>query len=390
MELVPRFFDLPQSESFFLFGPRGTGKSTWLRSAVPDALWVDLLQPEVFRQFSARPERLAELLESRKQEEPRTIVIDEDQKLPEILGLVHSLIEEKKGRQFILTGSSARKLKRTGVDLLAGRAILRTFHPFMASELGAEFFLENALELGMVPLVLAAHRREEVLSTYIDLYINEEVKTEGLVRNIGNFTRFLEAISFSHGSVLNIANVSRDCQVGQKTVESYVSVLEDLLLAFRLEVFAKRARRQVSRHPKLYFFDCGVFRNIRPKGPMDKVSEIDGAALEGLVAQHLRAWSENKYPYPELFFWRTRSGNEVDFIVYGSHDFAAIEVKNAPQVRPQDLSGLLSFREDYPECLPILLYRGKERIKQKGILCIPVNDFLIDLRPGACITDVVC
>ena len=203
METVPRFFNAPE-DSFFLFGPRGTGKSTWLKSCYHDALWVNLLNPEEFRAFSAAPERLRHLLDGRKPADCKTVIIDEVQKLPEILGLVHALIEEKKGWQFVMTGSSARKLKRTGVDLLAGRAVVRSFHPFLAAELGTLFDLEQALQIGCLPLVCAAKRPHDVLSAYIGIYMNEEVKMEGIVRNIGGFSRFLEAVSFSHGCVLNV------------------------------------------------------------------------------------------------------------------------------------------------------------------------------------------
>jgi predicted AAA+ superfamily ATPase len=217
--------------------------------------------------------------------------------------------------------------------------------------------------------------------------MNEEVKIESLVRNIGNFARFLEAISFSHGSVLNVSNVARECQVGQKTVEGYIDVLEDLLLSFKLPVFTKRAGRELSDHPKFYIFDAGVFRAIRPLGPLDKPSEIEGVALEGLVAQNLRAWASLQDARNDIYFWRTRSGNEVDFIIYGAQEFSAIEVKNASHVRAEDLRGLKAFREDYPESKQFFLYRGSERLRRDGILCIPVKDFLINLRPGKSIMD---
>ena len=388
METVLRFFDPPEN-SFFLFGPRGTGKSTWLKSYYPDALWVNLLNPDEYREFSARPERLRNLLDGRKTSGRKIVVIDEVQKLPEILGLVHALIEEKKGWQFILTGSSARTLKRTGVDLLAGRAVLRSFHPFLASELKASFDIKQALKTGCLPLVCAASRPQEVLATYIGIYMNEEVKMEGIVRNIGGFSRFLEAISFSHGAVLNVTNVSRDCQVGQRTVAGFVSVLEDLLLSFRLPVFTRKAGRALVDHPKFYFFDAGVYRSIRPTGPLDNPSEIDGAALEGLIAQHLRAWSALRGKRTDLFYWRTRSGNEVDFIVYGADVFAAIEVKNTDQIRSSDLQGLCAFLEEYPESTALLLYRGRERFKKKGVLYMPVEEFLTGLSPEREIKEIM-
>lgn len=226
------------------------------------------------------------------QPDETTIVIDEVQKVPELLSVVHSILELKRGYRFILTGSSSRKLKQTGVDMLAGLAVLRTMHPFMAGELGSYFSLETALEQGMLPVVWDSPSPSDVLKSYVGVYLREEVMMESLVRNLGNFSRFLEAVSFSHGQVLNISNVARECGVQRKSVEGYISILEDLLLASRVPVFQRRAKRAVTGHPKFYYFDTGVFRSIRPKGPLDSPDEINGAALEGLVFQHLRAWSE--------------------------------------------------------------------------------------------------
>ncbi len=384
MEFLPRFFSAPNG-SFFLFGPRGTGKSLWAQTTYPDALRVDLLDPHALRHYSARPERLRELLDAHPH--ARQVVIDEVQKVPEVLPVVHALIEERRRVQFMLTGSSARKLKRSGVDLLAGRAVWRSLHPYMAAELGARFDLERALRHGLVPLVLAAGDPADVLRTYAALYLREEVQLEGLVRNVGVFSRFLESISFSHGSVVNLSAVSRDCHVERKTVEGYVGILEDLLLAFRLDVFTKRARRAVVAHPKLYLFDTGVYRSLRAAGPLDRPQEIEGAALEGLVAQHLRAWIAYRSDEHQLYFWRTRSGVEVDFVVYGTTGLWALEVKNSTRVRPEDLRGLAAFRQDYPQSQCLLLYRGAERLVVDQTLCVPVGEFLRSLRPDGPISE---
>ncbi len=219
------------------------------------------------------------------------MVLDEIQRVPALLPLFHSLIEEKKGWRFVLTSSSSRKLKRRGVDLLTGRAVLAWLHPFLASELGPYFRLADSLEKGLLPIVLDAEEPDRVLETYAALYLKEEVQTEGLVRNIGNFSRFLNLISFSHASLLNVSNVARECEVERKVVEGYVAVLEDLLLGYRLSVFTKRARRAVVKHPKFYLFDAGIYRSLRAEGPLDRSEEIQGSALEGLVAQHLRGGS---------------------------------------------------------------------------------------------------
>lgn len=380
MATLGRFFQDP-GLSFFLFGPRGTGKSTWLRQRFPDALWVDLLDPETARRMDSRPSRLRELIAVR--EGLDTVVIDEVQRVPELLSSVHQLIEERRGLRFVLTGSSARKLKRSGVDLLAGRAVLRRMHPFMAAELGDRFELSAALTLGLVPLVLDSPNPAATLAGYASLYLREEVMQEGLVRNIGSFTRFLEAISLSHACVLNLSGVARECEVSRKTVEGYVAILEDLLLSFRLPVFSRRAGRQLVSHPKFYFFDAGVFSSLRPRGPLDSGPEVGGAALEGLVAQHLRAWLDLSGSESQLAFWRTRAGNEVDFVLYGPEGFFALEVKSRAAIQPQDLSGLKAFHAEYPEATPLLLYGGSERLRLGGVTCLPVDRFLRDLRPGS-------
>ncbi len=376
---VPRFFEAP-STHFFLFGPRGTGKSTWLRQAYPDALWLDLLRPEVHRQYAARPERLRELIAGNP--ERPVVVIDEVQKAPVLLDVVHDLIERRSGPRFVLTGSSSRKLKREGVDLLAGRALVRSLHPFLAAELGERFDLDRALRLGLVPLVLGSPEPEETLKSYVALYLREEVQMEGLVRRFDSFARFLEAVSFSHASILNVSEVARECQVSRKTVEGYLEILEDLLLAVRIPVFTKRAQRSLSSHPKFFWFDAGAFAAMRPAGPLDRPEEIGGAALEGLVAQHLRAWIDYSGEDASLSFWRTRSGSEVDFVVYGRGGFWALEVKHSGTIRPGDLRGLKAFREDYPEAELRLLYRGEETREVDGILCLPCEVFLKGLIPG--------
>ena len=381
MEFVGRFFELPE-RSCFLFGPRGTGKSTWLRHIAPDALHLDLLDPSMYRSLTARPERLRELLAGTPA--ATTVVIDEVQRVPSLLSVVHALLEEDAPRRFVLTGSSARKLRRRGVDLLGGRALYRTMHPFMAAELPS-FDLAQALQMGLVPLVVNAPDPRAALDGYATLYLDQEVQAEGLTRNVGNFARFLEAVSFSHGGLLNVAAVARECAVERKVVAGYVSILEDLLLAFRLPVFRKRAKRQTVVHEKLYLFDAGVFRSLRPKGPLDRPSEVDGQALEGLVAQHLRAWVGYATPgreRPALYFWRTRGGAEVDFVVYGESGLTAFEVKNAATAYRGDLRGLRTFRADYPEAEAALLYRGEERLRIDGIWCLPVVEFLRELRPG--------
>ncbi len=196
----------------------------------------------------------------------------------------------------------------------------------------------------------------------------------------------MEAISFSHGSLLNISNVARECEIERKVVENYIKILEDILLAYRLPVFTKRAKRALIKHPKFYLFDVGVFFTLRPKGPLDSPEEISGAALEGLIIQQLKTW--NAYsgnPY-EIYFWRSQGGVEVDFVLYGETGIIAIEVKNTNRIRPADLRPLQSFAKDYPQCKQIFIYRGKEQIMRNNILCIPCENFLEKLIPNKSLT----
>ena len=379
METIHRSFSIPKG-SFFLFGPRGTGKSTLLKERLRNALVVDLLDPERLRGLAADPGRLRAMVEGHPKAD--AVVVDEVQKLPELLPVVHSMIEAKRYPPFVLTGSSSRKLKRSGADLLAGRALLKTLHPFMASELKDRFRLDEALRLGLLPVVLAAPDPAETLRTYAALYVREEVMAEGLVRNVGSFSRFLEAVSFSHASLLSVSNVARECAVERKTVEGYLSILEDLLLAWRLPIFARRARRELVAHPKFYLFDSGVFRSVRPAGPLDRPEELDGQALEGLVAQHLRAWLSYRSDDGTLYFWRTRAGTEVDFVLYGSFGLFAFEVKNSARVFPRDLRSLKAFQDEYPEAQAVLLHRGRDRLRLDDIPCIPVAEFLRTLDPA--------
>ena len=379
MSFFPRFVRVGR-DSFFLLGPRGTGKTSWCGHEYPDALRVDLLNPAVLRRYSATPEYLIELLEANAK--AKHVVIDEIQKLPTLLEVVHLLLERKTGAQFILTGSSARKLRRQGVNLLGGRATQKLMHPYMAAELGTRFKLGTALRQGMLPVVWGADDPLSVLEAYNALYLHEEVQMEGLVRNMGSFARFLQAMSFSHAEVLNLANVSREAQVSRKTVEGYLEILEDLLLGFRLEVFTKRAKRQLAAHPKFYFFDTGVFRASRLAGPLDSSTELDGAALEGLVAQHLYAWCDYSQSKHSLHYWQTRSRVEVDFVVYGESGLYAIEVKNTKRIDARDLTALKHFAEDYPQANRYLIYRGDDRLKRDGILCLPAQEFLMELKPA--------
>jgi uncharacterized protein len=360
--------------SFFLFGPRGTGKSAWVRRAFPDALYLDLLDPELHYELLAAPQRLARKIEPSQDR----VIIDEVQKVPAILDEVHRLIESRRTR-FVLTGSSARKLRRSGVNLLAGRARTRHMFPLTARELGSDFDLAHSLRFGQLPAAYVERDPGGFLAAYVQTYLREEVLAEGLTRNLGAFARFLETASLSQASQLNVSSVARDASIDRKVAESYFGILEDLLLAVRLPAFTKKAKRRLVQHPKLFFFDAGVYRAIRPKGPLDTPSEIDGAALETLVFQELRAHCDYGDLGYTLHYFRTSGGHEVDFVLYGERGIVAIEVKRGERIRSGDLTGLETFLADYPMARAYVVYGGSRRYREGGIEMVPAATFLREL-----------
>src|SRR3990172_7512162 len=365
--MYTRVLEPPQRQSFFLFGPRGVGKTAWLRRRLPDALFFDLLDADTYTRLLASPARLGDEIPAGYR---GWVVLDEIQRLPDLLNEVHRLIEARRLR-FALTGSSARKLRRRGVNLLAGRALTRFMHPLTVAELGRDFDLRRALLHGCLPFACTERNPRDYLRSYVTTYLREEVQQEGFARNLGAFARFLEAASFSQGSVLNMAAVARDSAVNAKVAEDYFSILEDLLIAVRLPVFAKRAKRRVVAHPKFYFFYAGVFQAIRPRGPLDSAEEIRGGALETLVMQQLRAVNEYGDLGYSLHYWRTAAGDEVDFVLYCERGLLAIEVKMAHTVRPEDLRALRRFRESYPRAKTFFIYTGSRRRHEAGIEIIP-------------------
>jgi predicted AAA+ superfamily ATPase len=301
--------------------------------------------------------------------------------LPALLNEVHRLIEERK-LTFIMTGSSARTLRRRGVNLLAGRAYTFHLYPLTAAELGSSFSLSFSLQHGHLPsLYSAAENPELFLDSYIETYLREEVLQEGVTRNLGSFSRFLEAAAFSQGSVLNISDVARESGIERRTVSNYFDILEDLLLAFRLPVFTRRAKRRLISHSKFYYFDAGVFRAIRPAGPLDRPQEIEGQALETLCIQELKAVNEYYGMGYSLHFWRTSHGVEVDCVLYGERGLIAIEVKHSSRIHARSIRGLRLFLSDYPEARAYLFYMGKREEYWEGIHVIPVDKALRSL-PG--------
>lgn len=364
------------TDSFFLFGPRGTGKTHWIRSSFPNALYFDLLDYETYRSFLSNPTSLRDKIPKGFKD---FIILDEVQRIPELLNEVHRLIEEKRYR-FGLTGSSARKLKQKGVNLLAGRAIIHTMHPLLLQELEKDFSIEHALKYGLLPSTFDPHRDpQEYLSSYVTAYLREEVMQEGLTRRLDSFSRALEVASFSQGSVLNISSVAREAQVSRKAMEGYFTIMEDLLLATKVPVFTKRAKRKLINHSKFYFFDVGIYRTLRPMGPFDRPEEVEGAALETLLYEHLRGINDYLRLNYSIYFWRTQSQHEVDFVLYGEKGLFGFEIKRAKTIIREDLRSLKLFADDYPEAKLFILYGGKEKLYFNNIIALPFVEALKEL-----------
>lgn len=315
----------PPDASFFLFGPRGTGKTSWLKQHYSKAPYLDLLKSDLYNDLRAEPQRLWKMIPSNYK---GPVIIDEIQKIPQLLNEIHAAMNEDRSLyQFVLTGSSARKLRMAGVNLLAGRIRIKNFFPLVVPELVSDFHLKKALKYGLLPEAYTAKDPESYLESYLKTYVDQEVRLEGLVRNADDFARFLEAASLSQGAVLNISNVASDCGVPRKTVQSYFEILEDLLIAYRLPVFQKKAKREMIKHDKFYFFDPGVFQIIRPRGVLDSESEISGATVETLVFTQIKAVNELRGWGYQLSYWHTKRHLEVDFVLYGKKRLIAIEVK---------------------------------------------------------------
>ncbi len=339
----------------------------------PNGLYVDLLDARNFNEFTADPSRLSDRIPKGFND---WIIVDEVQKVPALLNEVHRLIEQRHLR-FVLTGSSARRLKKgkDNVNLLAGRALTCRLYPLTASEQGNKFDLTRALDSGQLPLACTSADPESFLQSYVQTYLQEEIQLEGWTRSLPAFTRFLEAASFSQGSLLNISAIARDCAVKRKVVENYFSILRDTLISYEIPVFRKRAKRDTTQSAKFYFFDAGVFRTLRPAGPYDSDTEAQGIALETLVLQEIIALNSYRRWNYGIYYWRTRLGKEVDFVLYGKRGFKAIEVKLSSRIRTKDFNGLKQFNEDYPEADLIYLYSGTRRFNEHGVEIVPVDIF---------------
>jgi len=316
----------PPSQSFFLLGPRGTGKSTWLRALFPDAHLIDLLSEATYQGLLANPASLANQL--RAVHPGKWVIIDEVQRLPALLNEVHRFIEQKR-LKFVLCGSSARKLKRSGVNLLAGRALNRSMHPFVPEELGESFDVDNALQFGLLPIVWDSVEKSETLTAYAQLYLKEEIQAEALVRNLSGFARFLPIAALYQGQALNVSNIAREAGIARTTVVGYLEILEETLLCFRLPAFEAKMRVRERKLPKWYWCDPGLVRAIkRSSGVL--IPEETGALFEGLVAQLLRAYIDYRRIFDVMYYWAPAGSvkTEVDFILRRNREFVAVEVKS--------------------------------------------------------------
>jgi Predicted ATPase (AAA+ superfamily) len=338
-------------------------------------MYIDLLDYSTYATLVANPGRLDAMI---PKDYDKWVIIDEVQRVPELLNEVHRLIEGRKIK-FILTGSSARSLRRKGVNLLAGRALTYHMHPLTIQELGESFNMDHALTYGLLPKIVTDPNPKKYLESYVQTYLKEEIQQESLARNIGSFNRFLEVASFSQGSVLNFSEIAREVMITRFTAADYFQILEDLLIATRIDAFSKRAKRKIVAHQKFYFFDAGIYRILKPTNPLDTREEGDGAAIETLFFQSLRAINDYFELGYKIYFWRTSTGTEVDFILYGPSGFHAFEIKRSSQVSTKALSGLKAFGKDYSEAKLYLLYFGKHNEYHGNITAMPFEQALKDL-----------
>ena len=373
---IDRVLDVPrlaQRKSLFLFGPRQTGKTALIRHALPDARYYDLLDSNDFAALSRRPSLLAEELGPRT----RIIAIDEIQKLPSLLDEVHRLIEREKVR-FVLTGSSARKLRRGGVNLLGGRAVSRTLHPFTYRELRERFELTRALDRGLVPSIYFSDKAHDDLAAYVGTYLKEEIAAEALTRNVPAFSRFLEVAALCHGRMLNYSAVASDAQVPVSTVREYFQILEDTLLARTLPAWTRSRSRKPISTAKHYFFDTGVVRHLQHRSRLARRSPEFGEAFESYVFHEITTYIDYAEQVP-FGYWRSTSNFEVDFVIA---DKTAVEVKAKDPVGDRDLRGLRALQE---ECLLknyiVVSLEARPRTVA-GIRILPWEHFLDQLWAG--------
>ena len=374
-----RLLKLPEN-SFFLFGARGSGKSTWLRQHLSDGYWIDLLEEGKYQEFLARPQLFAE--EIAGVDKHRWIIIDEAQRLPHLLNEVHRLIE-RDGRKFALCGSSARKLRKAGVNLLGGRATRRLMFPLLPQELGKDFDLLTAMQVGTLPLIVKSSKPVEKLKDYVQMYLREEIQAEAIVRNLPAFARFLPVAALFHGEVLNISSLARGAGAHRNTIAGYIEVLEDTLLAFRLPAYQPKLKVKEQQHPKLYFVDSGIVRSIkRQLGPM--TIEERGSLFEGWVCNLLRAMINYRDLADDMYYWAPAdSKTEVDFLLVKGDLKVAIEAKSSEYLTKDDYKGLRAVTDLKGLKRRIIVYSGStKRVTEDGIEVLPVNEFIARLDAG--------
>ncbi len=354
--------------SIFLLGPRQTGKSTLVRHQFPEAKYFNLLQADAFRQFSAAPETMRQSLAPND----RLVIIDEIQKLPSLLDEVQFLIDSNKNIRFILTGSSARKLKRGGANLLAGRALMANLHPLVSPEVEFKSLLAR-INRGSLPGILDSPIFEEDLNAYVGTYLQEEIRAEGLVRSIENFSRFLAVAGFSNGEQLNFESVANDAQVPARTVREFFQILEDTLVGYQLHPFQKTKRRKPVASSKFYFFDVGVTNSLIGRFGIRAGTEAFGRALEHLIFLELRAYLDYRRLRQPITFWRSQSQLEVDFVI---GDELAIEVKGTGRVAPRDARGLIALSDEVKlKHRLIVCNESTPRTLDNGIEIVPIDLF---------------
>ena len=377
----PRLLKAPE-QSFFLFGMRGAGKSTWAQQAFPNAPRFDLLDEGLFQDF-LRDSRLFGR-ELQRIPEGQTVVVDEVQRLPSLLNEVHRFIESRNLR-FVLLGSSARKLKQAGTNLLAGRALRRIMHPLLPEELGADFDLAEALRFGTLPVIRQSLSPAESLDAYVQLYLKQEIQAEALVRNLPGFARFLPIAALFHGQVLSVAGLARDAGVARTTVSAYLDILADTYLAWLLPAYEAKLRVKERKHPKLYWADPGVMRAVKRELHPPGASER-GALFEGWVGGLLKAYGEPGcglgWQHDGMFYWAPAGGGtEVDFLIRRGKEFTAIEVKAAENLAPQDFKGLRAVSSLKGLRRRLVVFLGERPFRtEDDIEALPVRDFLRELE----------
>ncbi len=370
----------PGTETFFLWGPRQAGKSTLLRQRYPDGIWVDLLKADEFRRYASRPESLREEIEATGPDPSRQVVIDEIQKVPALLDEVHWLIENR-GLRFALCGSSARKVRHGGANLLGGRAMRYELRGLTAGEIGDDFDLDRMLGSGYLPRIYLSAAPRRPLDAYIADYLREEVAAEGLVRNLPAFSDFLDAAALSDGSSVNYSNVARECGVSAPTAKAYFGILSDTLLARWLPRWQRRAKRRLAGAPKFYFDDVGVVNRLAKRGSLERGSAAYGRAFENWVFHELSAFVSYRDLDERLSYWRLPSGIEVDFVVGEMR--SAFEAKASSKITADHLKGLRTLAEEHPGVSrAVVCLEPRPRRTADGIDIIPAKDFAVRLWQG--------